>query len=49
MQILTNALPYLPEEVLVPLCSALENISLAPAVIKQLTTRYHQEEEKAER
>lgn len=45
---LTNALAHLPEEVLVPLCSALENISLAPAVIKQLTTRYHQEEQKTD-
>mgnify|MGYP003634731774 FL=1 len=42
-EILISALSYLPEQVLVPLCSALENVTLAPAAIKELTKRYQQE------
>jgi hypothetical protein len=41
-EILVNALHYLPEQVLVPLCSALENITLPDEVIKQITTRFEQ-------
>lgn len=39
-EILTSALPLLPEEVLLPLCSALENIILPADVIQQITTRF---------
>lgn len=41
-QILENSLSQLPEEVLLPLCSALENVKLPAGVIKQLTQRYQQ-------
>ena len=38
--VLTHALPSLPEEVLLPLCSALENINLPADVIVQITARF---------
>jgi hypothetical protein len=40
---LVNAISYLPEQVLVPLCSALENITLSAEVIMQITSRYQRE------
>jgi len=42
-EILANALSYLPEEVLVPLCAALENIVLPLEVITQITALYQRE------
>ncbi len=39
-KVLTDALHILPEEVLLPLCSALENIILPADVIQQITTRF---------
>lgn len=33
---IADALPHLPEQVLLPLCSALENVSLAPELIEQI-------------
>ncbi|MFT5297911.1 MAG: hypothetical protein ACI89T_002251 [Cognaticolwellia sp.] len=39
---LTNALSYLPEQVLVPLSAALENVSLPVDVIEQITLRFQQ-------
>jgi hypothetical protein len=40
---LANTISYLPEQVLVPLCSALENITLSAEVIMQITSRYQRE------
>lgn len=40
-KILTSALPNLPEQVLVPLCSALENIELPTNVITEIIAGYH--------
>jgi len=41
-EVLTNALGYLPEQVLVPLSSALENVRLPDDVIEQITLRFQQ-------
>lgn len=41
-KILANALPHIPEEVLIPLCAALENIALPEYVVKQLITNLKQ-------
>ncbi len=41
-EILANALVNLPEQVLVPLCSALENISLPASVVGQVIVRFQQ-------
>ena len=41
-EILTNAIVNLPEQVLVPLCSALENISLPENVVRQIIARFQQ-------
>ena len=41
-EVLTNALSYLPEQVLVPLSSALENVNLPIDVIEQITLRFQQ-------
>ena len=40
-EILVNAINIIPEQVLLPLCSALENVSLPLALITPITARFH--------
>jgi len=42
-EILVKAINFVPEQVLVPLCSALENMTLPAEVITQIITRYQQD------
>ncbi|MGB1262925.1 MAG: DUF3549 family protein [Cognaticolwellia sp.] len=43
IETLTNAVSHLPEQVLTPLCSALENVVLPAVVIEQISSRYQSE------
>ena len=40
-EILAKALPYIPEDVLSPLCSALENVMLELNIVNAIIERYH--------